>query len=305
MTLCYSQLMQVLAVALGEDFRRSPELILERRGTELWSAADSAGSLFAVKVTTPCSDPQGHIGSEDLALVEGELLRGLQAEGIVTGLYRGHGRLPEGTGSWLALRWLDGRSAASAFADLRRGAGERSAAAFAAGMAGAVADLHDRGWRHGDLQKEHFVIRGSGVRLLDFALAQRPQDIDSASVVYRGAYDFFMSPELAAERLATPRTQHLTLTTQSEVWSLCAVLYACWTGVYPISEKDTMQSTPELRAELAEGKCRDLSITRPWAFPEFEELLLSGLVIEPEHRPTARELARGFQELALRAGDGA
>ncbi|WP_369042254.1 protein kinase domain-containing protein [Streptomyces sp. Midd1] len=300
MTVSKTQLGQVLAEALGDNPNSDPKLIMERRGTELWRASDRAGDEFAVKITTPCSDPQGHVDSERLALVEAELLRGLEAEGIVTGLYCGHGELPGSLGSWLTLRWLYGRTADTAFEDLRRKARDRDrlAANYAASMAGAVADLHDRGWRHGDLQEVHFMVSGSGVRLLDFAMTQRPGDIDSALVLYRGAYDYFMSPELAGMRLSTPKTQHLTVTPVSEVWSLCAVIYACWTGIYPISAKDTMQSTPELRAELAEGKVRDFAITRPWRFPAFEELVMSGLSVDPKGRPTARALQARFQELA-------
>lgn len=296
MTIPLPLLHQVLATALGENFDPHPELVLERRGTELWRA-NRAGSEFALKVTTPCSDPLGHVDSENLALVEAELLRALNEERVVTELYGGHGTLPGVAGSWLVLEWLDGQTAEAAYADLRRAPSNRLAATYAADMAGAVADLHDRGWRHGDLQEVHFMINSKGARLLDFAMAQRPRDVDSALVVYRGAYDYFMSPELAAQRLATPKTQHLNLTTQSEVWSLCAVVYACWTGVYPISEKDTLQSTPDLRAELAQGKCRDIETVRPWKYPEFEEIIRAGMVIDPMARPAAREIEGMFRAL--------
>ncbi|MET8827292.1 hypothetical protein ABZX40_15040 [Streptomyces sp. NPDC004610] len=116
-------------------------------------------------------------------------------------------------------------------------------------------------------------------------------------MTYRGAYDWFMSPELAHARLTTTPADDLPLTTASEVWSLCAVLYACWTGTYPISTRDTTQSTPELRAELARGQVKPWAATRPCPYPAFEEIITGGLQTDPARRPTARTLQHAFESL--------
>ncbi|MET9553612.1 lipopolysaccharide kinase InaA family protein [Streptomyces sp. NPDC006645] len=290
---------QILTDAFGPDaLDARVSLVADRRGTALWRVRHENGDQHALKITTACSDPQGHVDSERLALVEAQLLQALERDGVITGFYHQHGHLPDGEGSWLALRWLHGEEADTAFAKLRHTPSDRTAASYAAAMAGAVADLHDNGWRHGDMQEVHFLLHDDGAHLLDFAMAQPPAPAGPAPVTYRGAYDFFNSPELAARRLATKPSEHLELTTASEVWSLCATIYACWTGIYPISEKNTQLSTPALRAELAQGRCRDLTITRPWAFPAFEKAILAGLTMDPAQRPTARQLHHRFQELS-------
>ncbi|MFI7088123.1 hypothetical protein ACIBUR_31580 [Streptomyces anulatus] len=287
---------QVLIDAYDTADGARTTLVADRRGTALWRVRLTSGGQYALKVTTACTDPQGHVGSEHLALVEARLLQALERDGVVGGFYHRHGNLPAATGTWLSLAWLPGEEAETAFAELRQAPDEVTAARYAAAMAGAVADLHEAGWRHGDMQEVHFILYGARAHLLDFAMAQPPNPAD-APVVYRGAYDFFNSPELAARRLATGPSEHLELTTASEVWSLCATIYACWTGVYPISAKDTKLSTPALRAELARGEYRPLADVRPWAFPAFEEAISAGLTIDSAQRPTARRLQRMFEQL--------
>ncbi|MFJ8842854.1 hypothetical protein ACIRFF_08120 [Streptomyces cyaneofuscatus] len=287
---------QVLIDAFGTALGVRTTLVADRRGTALWRVRLIGGGQYALKITTACTDPQGHVDSEHLALVEAGLLQALERDGVMSGFYHRHGKLPDGTGTWLSLVWLPGEEAETAFAALRRAPDDVSAARHAAAMAGAVADLHEAGWRHGDMQEVHFILDGARAHLLDFAMAQPPASAD-APIVYRGAYDFFNSPELAARRLATGPTEHLELTTASEVWSLCATVYACWTGVYPISAKDTGLSTPALRAELARGQCRPLVDVRPWPFPAFEDAISAGLTIDSGQRPTARRLQHMFELL--------
>lgn len=273
-------------------------LVVERCGTALWRV-DAATGSYALKITTPCDAPQGHVDSERLAAVEAELLIGLQRDEAVVPLYQAHGFLPDDGGSWLVLRWVLGDDAESAFAKLRNHPAPSTAAQYAASMCRAVADLHAAGWLHGDLQEPHFIITRTGAVLLDFAMAHGPRSTPgSGPVVYRGAYDFFLSPELAHARLTTPPADDLTLTRPSEVWSLCAVIYACWTGHYPISSKDTTQTTPDLRAALAAGQVKPWPTVQPWKFPEFEELISSGLQIDPARRPSARALQKAFEALA-------
>lgn len=273
-------------------------LVAERPGTGLWRI-DTAIGPYALKITSPCDDPQGHIDSELLAAVEAELLIGLQRDEAVVPLYQAHGFLPDEAGSWLVLRWIVGADAESAFAKLRNHPEPQRAATYAGFMCRAVADLHGAGWLHGDLQEQHFIITHAKAVLLDFAMAHSPGPAAGKEpAVYRGAYDFFMSPELAHARLTTTPADDLTLTRESEVWSLCAVIYACWTGHYPISSKDTTQTTPDLHAELATGQIKPWAAVAPWPFPRFETLIDRGLQHDPARRRSARSLQYAFEALA-------
>jgi hypothetical protein len=144
------------------------------------------------------------VDSERLALVEAEPL---MAMGPVAppGLYQGHGVLPGGpaAGSWLALQRVQGDDADTAFAKLRPSPSPTAAAAHPAAMCEAVADFHAGGWRHGDLQEVHFILDGAHAHLLDFAMAHAPDRTPgNGPGIYRGAYDWFMSPELAHARLS-------------------------------------------------------------------------------------------------------
>ncbi|MET8827293.1 lipopolysaccharide kinase InaA family protein [Streptomyces sp. NPDC004610] len=161
----------------GEE--ATARLVADRRGTCLWRVQARSGP-YALKITVPCADPQGHVDSGRLALVEAGLLT---AMGPVAppGLYQDHGLLPGGpaAGSWLALRWVDGDDAETAFAKLRPCPDRTAAAAYAAAMSEAVADLHAGGWRHGDLQEAHFILDSTSTstrraHLLDFAMAHPP-----------------------------------------------------------------------------------------------------------------------------------
>ncbi|MGW6317568.1 protein kinase domain-containing protein [Streptomyces sp. NPDC055099] len=273
-------------------------LVAERRGTALWRI-DTATGPYALKITTPCEDPQGHTDSELLAAVEAELLIGLQRDEAVVPLYRAHGFLPDEAGSWLVLRWIVGADAESAFAKLRSHPEPQRAATYAGFMCRAVADLHGAGWLHGDLQEPHFLITPTRAVLLDFAMAHSPgRAVGKGAVACRGAYDFFMSPELAHARRTTAPADNLVLTRESEVWSLCAVIYACWSGHYPISSKDTTQTTPDLHAELATGHVKPWDAVAPWPFARFERLTDRGLQHDPARRPSARSLQYAFETLA-------
>lgn len=77
--------------------------------------------------------------------------------------------------------------------------------------------------------------------------------------------------------LTTTPFDDLPLTTASEVWSLCAVIYAYWTGTYPISTKTTPQSTPELAA----GHWEPWETTRPRPFLRSRSFIASVLRLDP------------------------
>ncbi|MFI6527690.1 hypothetical protein [Streptomyces uncialis] len=72
--------------------------------------------------------------------------------------------------AWLISRWFEGPSTWDAFTRFREnGTGHRTGLNAAVDLCRAVADLHDRGWVHADLQPDHGIHTSDGVRLIDLA----------------------------------------------------------------------------------------------------------------------------------------
>ena len=97
-------------------------------------------------------------------------------------------------------------------------------------VAHKLADMHDAGYVHGDIQPDHFLIDDSGkVYLLDLALAHEP----GSSFAYKGAFIPFVSPEIATGMLGAELMMDgpkLLCLLQSDVFSFGAMAYYLFTG---------------------------------------------------------------------------
>ncbi|MGW0538710.1 hypothetical protein [Streptomyces sp. NPDC003032] len=67
----------LIASVWGRD--APARLVADRRGTCLWRV-DTVRGPYALKITVPCADPQGHVDSERLARTEAELLVRLEEQ---------------------------------------------------------------------------------------------------------------------------------------------------------------------------------------------------------------------------------
>ncbi|MEV0535489.1 hypothetical protein [Kitasatospora sp. NPDC050463] len=259
--------MHPLITELGLD--GDPKLLHERRGTTFFKIGDTA-----LKIT------DGLMGGR-----EGEVLAALGADH-----YRAHGQ--HGGGSWLAMRWIDGTSLWDALEPAHRGhdtpAGRRAILTAAAEAAEALAELHAAGWTHGDLQPDHVVFEDQAVRIIDLACAQGPVAVPF--YVHRGGLAHTTAPETAA--LILDSTDHITTTPEADVWSLAASLFWSWTRLPPTDYRDPQARRPELLADTAAGRHRDLAAARPWPFPAFEQAIRTALAHDPRQRPSADTLAR-------------
>ncbi|MFG2916311.1 hypothetical protein ACGF0D_25900 [Kitasatospora sp. NPDC048298] len=246
-----------------------PKLLHERRGTTFFKVGDTA-----LKITDGL-----------MAGREGQVLAALGADH-----YRAHGRYGDGT--WLTMRWIDGTSLWDALEPAHRGDNtptlRRSILTAAAKAAEALADLHAAGWTHGDLQPDHVVFENGAVRIIDLACAQGPVAVPFYA--HRGGLAHTTAPEVAALILGT--TDHITTTPESDVWSLTASMFWAWTRTPPTDYRDPWGRRPDLLADTAAGRRRDLTLERPWPFPAFEGALLAGLAREPGQRPSACALAQ-------------
>ena len=130
-----------------------------------------------------------------------------------------------------------------------------------------VDQLHQRGWIHADLKREHFVHYQQRVCLIDFEQVQKinsPQNLQSLTATPR-----YMAPELfhAEEK-----------TVQTDIYALGIIFYEWLTG---------QRLTAENYQDWAYLHCQRLSIELPEHFAPFEKLLSGMLAKQKEQRFTS------------------
>ncbi|MFF1901941.1 hypothetical protein [Kitasatospora sp. NPDC058218] len=192
-------------------------------------------------------------------------------------------------GVWCVTPWLAGPSTWKVFQPLRRGALDRTRPrAAAVDLCRAVADLHDDGWIHGDLQPQHGVHTEDGVRLLDFAWSRRLGS--TPWVTFDGTMIHLTAPELAARISTGPQPVQTTQT--ADVYALAGTLWTCTTGDWPLDYEaagiDRTDGVAPIREAIA-ARVVPVAAKTPW--PEFQTVLRRVLLAEDADRPTAGELA--------------
>ena len=126
-----------------------------------------------------------------------------------------------------------------------------------------VDQLHQRGWIHADLKREHFVHYQQRVCLIDFEQVQKinsPQNLQSLTATPR-----YMAPELfhAEEK-----------TVQTDIYALGIIFYEWLTG---------QRLTAENYQDWAYLHCQRLSIELPEHFAPLKNLL-SGMLAKQKGR---------------------
>lgn len=170
--------------------------------------------------------------------------------------------------AWLALEFLPGLSMRQL---VERGVllGEDELLRLAAGLVGALTEIHRAGLVHRDLTPANVRLTEDGVRVLDFGVA-RALDRDVSLAV--GAAEF-MSPEQASGQPVTPA---------GDVFSLGALLHLAATGRSPFAGATRAETLAHVvRAQP------DLSLSLP---PRVRRILAACLAGEPRRRPTVDQL---------------
>ncbi|MFF7992422.1 hypothetical protein ACFZDG_21840 [Kitasatospora xanthocidica] len=250
------------------------EEIANRRGSAVWKAT-------------------GPLGIASIKLGTGEAAEATTREASVLDQLPGYtvtaGRFANGV--WFVTPWLVGPSTWQVFRPLRKGegGGRDEAMAAAVGLCRAVADLHAGGWVHGDLQPQHGIHGRDGtVRLLDFAWSR--QVGTTPWMAFDGTMIHLTAPELAARIISGP--QPVATTQASDVYALAGTLWTCATGRWPLDYEAAGlgRGAPveEMRKAIA-TRAVPMSTTTPW--PALQARLGYVLLAEPDHRPTATELA--------------
>lgn len=255
------------------------ELIADRRGSRIWKVRLAGDGIVAVKYTI--DDARG------TAAREAAVLRHIDREGYL------YAAGETESGSWAAFRWVTAPTIGQRWRGWRTTGDPRArmpALVSTWRAAGKLAQLHQDGWRHGDLQADHILVPDHGpAQLIDFALAQGPVPIEPR-VIYRGALAHLTAPEVAAELLSTSAEHHVTLSRQAEVYSFGAVLFAVWTGQWRFDYEAEPRTValPDIYARICEPRWRR---PLPGGWPRMASLINSALEPDPAKRPTFAEVA--------------
>jgi serine/threonine protein kinase len=136
---------------------------------------------------------------------------------------------------WLASEFVPGPSLREAV-DAAGGLSEESALRLAAGLAAALAEVHEAGLVHRDLKPSNVLLAEDGPRVIDFGIARAADSEGGSELTHTGwlvGSPGFMSPEQAEGRELTPA---------SDMFSLGCVLVMACTGKGPFVGPSTPQT---------------------------------------------------------------
>lgn len=153
-------------------------------------------------------------------------------------------------------------------------------------LAEALAAAHAAGIVHRDVTPANVMLTESGVKLLDFGIAQGPADRDDPDGMAIGT-PVCMAPEQLAGRAALPA---------SDMYAFGCVLHWCLTGAPPYQHKEMAALS------YAHGHAPPPSLRIPELPPDVAELYLGCLAKDPADRPTAAAAAQLLAPFARGTG---
>jgi eukaryotic-like serine/threonine-protein kinase len=155
-------------------------------------------------------------------------------------------------------------------------------------VAAGLAYLQTAGWVHLDLKPDNLIM-GVPPRIIDLSIART---VERAA---RTCGILGTDPYMAPEQCGTPEWEG-RIGPPADVFGLAATLWRAATGAapFPRAKGGSRSEDPEVRfpqlVARPPGPPRELP-------PALAALLLAGLARDPADRPTARELAMGFEPL--------
>ncbi|AOP51109.1 protein kinase [Streptomyces lydicus] len=249
----------------------SKRLVVNRRGSTVWDVQTAAGR-FAVKLGYRS---QTHAWTALAPAREAAVLRQLIGpDGIHCGEWE--------EGTWSAQPWHEGQSLFTLWEPHRQAGGQAAPnLAEALSCALALADLHDAGWVHGDVQPNHFVIGPTRTTLIDLALAQGGAVPKSFDFSYRGCLVHYEAPEISQSVLETGTA---VPTVEADVYALGASFFISATGWRHVSYPDDASREDQRQAIVVQPHRR---ITVPGSLGKLIEQMMRR---NPADRPTSEEV---------------
>ncbi|QJS11134.1 protein kinase [Streptomyces argyrophyllae] len=267
-------------VVLDALMPKAQRLVVNRRGSMVWEVESHRGQ-YAVKVGHPIEATADWPAQPWTALAparEGAVLYRLGLDDVAYGGWE--------LGTWNFQPWHEGPDLYELWKPCRepdsRTEPHRGAAL---GCVEALAELHGKGWAHGDVQPAHFIIGPDRTHLIDLALARGGHVPEGYDFPFRGCLVHYEAPEIARSVLATGEAQP---TQEADIYALGASLLISATGWRAVEYPDDAPRR-EQRQAVASGKRRPVKV-----HGELGELIDAMLSPAPEDRPTIYEVGKAL-----------
>ncbi|MGW2865380.1 protein kinase domain-containing protein [Streptomyces sp. NPDC001205] len=255
-------------------------LVLNRRGSTVWDVETPTGRVV-VKLGYASKT---HVWTALAPAREGVIL---QALGTATVTY---GQWDHGT--WNVQPWQAGTDLQHLWEHHRTRDGvSRPPLSDALACARALAELHERGYVHGDVQPAHFLVRDEPARaaLIDLALARGAEIPPRFDFAYRGCLVHYESPEISRRVLedgsAVP-------TREADVYALGATLFMAATGWRHVEYPDDASRLAQRQA-IVNGTHRPVNIAG-----SLGALVTDMLRYHAEDRPTIQDVCKALEQAA-------
>jgi serine/threonine protein kinase len=267
-------------VVLDALMPTSQRLVLNRRGSMVWEVRSHRGH-YAVKVGYPIEATADWPAQPWTALAparEGAVLHRLGFDDFAYGEWE--------HGTWNFQPWHEGPDLYRLWEPCRgKGSSVAPLASVALGCVEALAELHAKGWTHGDVQPAHFIIGPERTYLIDLALARGGHVPEGYDFPFRGCLVHYEAPEIARSVLATGEAES---TPETDIYALGASLLISATGWRAVEYPDDAPR-PVQREAVAHGRRRPVK-----APGELGELIEAMLSHAPEDRPTIYEVGKAL-----------
>ncbi|MEU5074884.1 protein kinase [Streptomyces asoensis] len=267
-------------VVLDALMPTTQRMVINRRGSTVWEVESHQGHL-AVKLGYPIEATAEWPAQPWTALAparEGAVLHRLGLDLVAYGEWE--------HGTWNFQPWHEGPDLHRLWAPCRKaGSSIKPHTSVALGCVEALADLHVRGWAHGDVQPAHFIIGPEQTHLIDLALAHGGQVPKGYDFPFRGCLVHYEAPEIARSVLDTGQAEP---TQEADVYALGASLLISATGWRAVEYPDDAPR-PVQRQAVADGRRRPVRV--PGELGELVDAMLSHA---PEDRPTIYEVGKAL-----------